>query len=161
MSRILRFAALGCALLAMLLVLSPRPAHAQAGVAELSGTVTDPSGAAVAGANINLVETERGVSHPTVTDSSGHYVVPNLPVGPYRLEASSSGFKTYVQSGIILQVSDHAQVNVALQVGAVSESVEVHAAAAMVQTTQNSIAQVVDSRRMIDLPLNGRSATQL
>lgn len=162
MPHVARYAALGCAvLLPILLVLSPRPAHAQTGVAELSGTVTDPSGAAVASANVSLVETEKGVAHPTVTDPSGHYVVPNLPVGPYRLEASSPGFKTYVQSGIILQVSDHAQVNVTLQVGALSESVEVHAAAAMVQTTQNSIAQVVDSRRMIDLPLNGRSATQL
>ena len=162
MSRVLRYAALGCAaLFAIFLVLSPPSVHAQTAVAEVSGTVTDPSGAAVASANVNLVETERGVSHPTVTDSSGHYVMPNLPVGPYRLEVSSAGFKTYIRFGIILQVSDHAQVNLTLQVGVVSESVEVHAAAAMVQTTQNSISQVVDSRRMIDLPLNGRSATQL
>src|ERR1035437_6381994 len=118
MSRVLRYAALGCAaLFAILLVLSPPSAHAQTAVAEVSGTVTDPSGAAVASANVNLVETERSVSHPTVTDSSGHYVMPNLPVGPYRLEVSSAGFKTYIRFGIILQVSDHAQVNLTLQVG--------------------------------------------
>jgi hypothetical protein len=145
----------------MLLVLNPSPVHAQAAVAEVSGTVTDPSGAAIPGAKINLIETEKGASHPTVTDSSGHYILPELPVGPYRLEASSGGFKTHVQTGIVLQVSDQVTVNVALEVGVTSESVEVHAAAEMVQTNQNSIAQVVDSARMVDLPLNGRQATQL
>ena len=67
MPHVARYGALGCAvLLPILLVLSPRPAHAQTGVAELSGTVTDPSGATVAGANVSLVETEKGVAHPTL-----------------------------------------------------------------------------------------------
>src|ERR1035437_5941955 len=92
MSRVLRYAALGCAaLFAIFLVLSPPSVHAQTAVEKVRGTVTDPSGAAVASANVNLVETERGVSHPTVTDSSGHYVMPNLPVGPYRSEERRVG----------------------------------------------------------------------
>src|ERR1035441_1519357 len=117
-------------------------ARAQAvAVAEVTGQVSDPSGAAVAGVTVNLIETERGVTHSATSDSTGLYVAPNLPVGPYRLEASASGFKSYVQSGIILQVNDHILVNVALQVGAISESVEVSAAAAMVQTSQTSVSR--------------------
>jgi hypothetical protein len=108
-----------------------------------------------------MMETQRNVSHTTTTDAQGSYVLPDLPVGPYRLEVSSHGFKTYVQRGITLQVNDHITLNAALQVGDVTESIEVQAAAAMVQTMQNSVEQVIDSGRMIDLPLNGRNATQL
>ena len=137
-------------------------AHAQAvAVAEVTGQVSDPSGAAVAGATIYLIETERGVAHAVTSDVTGRYIAPNLPVGSYRLEASASGFKSYVQLGIVLQVNDHILINVALQVGAVSESVEVNAAATMVQTSQTSVSQVVDERRMTELPLNGREATDL
>jgi hypothetical protein len=137
-------------------------AHAQAvAVAEVTGQVADPSGAAVAGVTVSLVETERGVTHAAITDATGRYIASNLPVGSYRLEASVSGFKSYVQTGILLQVNDHVTINVALQVGAVSESVEISAAAAMVQTSQTSVSQVVDEQRMTELPLNGRQATQL
>ena len=106
-----------------------------------------------------MVETERGVTHSTKTDASGRYSLPTLPVGPYRLEASANGFKTYLQSGIVLQVGQHVELKVTLQVGEVSQNVEVTASANMVQTEQNSVSQVIDQRRIVDMPLNGRQAT--
>jgi hypothetical protein len=130
-------------------------------VAEATGQVTDPSGSVVANATIKMIEVGRGVPHSTATNSEGRYTLPNLPVGEYRLEASAPGFKTYVQSGIELQVNNHVQLNVPLQVGAVAETIEVTGGANMVETQQNAISQVIDNKRMIDLPLNGRQPTQL
>jgi hypothetical protein len=82
-------------------------------------------------------------------------------VGPYRLEVSAAGFKSYVQSGILLQVGNNVQVNVAMQIGSFSEHVEVMAQAAMLETKENTVSQVIDERRIVDLPLNGRQPTQL
>src|SRR5262249_40431348 len=97
----------------------------------------------------------------TITAADGTYVLPNLPVGPYRLQVSSPALNTYVQSGILLQVGNNVQVNVALQVGAVTQSVEVAANATMVETQDTSVSQVIDQRRITAVPLNGRQATDL
>src|SRR3954447_15716503 len=72
-----------------------------------SGQVTDQTGAAVMGATVKMTETEKGVPHTATSDADGRYTLPNLPVGPYRLEATMTGFKTYSQTGIVLQVGDH------------------------------------------------------
>ena len=89
-------------------VFETRLANAQAVAnAQITGDVTDPTGAAVAGATVKMIEIERGVTHEAKSDSNGRYTLPNLPVGPYRLEAALSGFKTYTQTGITLQVGDH------------------------------------------------------
>ena len=136
--------------------------HAQTvAVADVSGIVADQSGSAVPGATVRMVQTDKEFVRTAVTDSEGRYVVPNLPVGPYRLEVRAAGFKDYSQSGIVLQVGRNVQQNVSLQVGAPAETVEVVAAAGMVETTQNGVGQVIDERRINDLPLNGRQATQL
>src|SRR4029077_8772750 len=128
------------ALLAATLCVCAANLSAQAvAVAEATGQVTDPSGSVVAGATVKMIEVGRGVVHSTTTNSDGRYVLPNLPVGEYRLEASSQGFKTFAQSGIQLQFNNHVQINVPLQVGSVSETVEVSAGASMVETQQNAI----------------------
>jgi Carboxypeptidase regulatory-like domain len=145
-----------------LLVCLPRYACAQAVAnAQITGQVNDPTGAAVVGVTIKATETERGVSHEVSSDADGRYTLPNLPVGAYRLEASLAGFKTYVQNGIVLQVGDHPELNIQLQVGAVSENVEVTAGTAMVQTEQTSVSQVINQKSIVELPLNGRQPTQL
>ena len=87
--------------------------------------------------------------------------IPNLAPGPYRLQATKEGFSTFKQSGIVLQVNSSSAINVTLQVGAVSESVSVEANAAMVETHSNSVGQVIDQQRVVDLPLNGRNVAQL
>ncbi|MEO8735498.1 MAG: carboxypeptidase regulatory-like domain-containing protein [Edaphobacter sp.] len=136
--------------------------HAQAvSIASVTGRITDPQGAVITGAHVKLVAAATGRVHDMVTNQDGIYTAPNLPVGAYRLEATAQGFQTYLQKGIILQVNDKAQINVTLSVGAVTDTVEVEANASMVQTQQSSVSQVIDGRRIADLPLNGRDATQL
>ena len=153
---------LHCLVVCLALSLLPTSAFGQAVAnAQITGEVTDPSGAAISGATVRMIETEKSVPHETTTDAGGRYVLPNLPVGPYRLEASMSGFKTYVQTGIVLQVGDNPALNIKLQVGAVSENIEVSAGAAMVQTETTSVSQVINQRSIVDLPLNGRQPTQL
>jgi hypothetical protein len=143
-------------------VLSTPQAHAQSvAIAQVSGRVTDPSGAAIASAQVKAIETGKQQVATTATDSDGRFVLPNLPVGNYRLEVIAPGFKTYTQSGIVLQVGNNVEINPALQVGAVNESVEVTASAEMVETRDTSVSQVIDEKRIVDLPLNGRQPTQL
>jgi len=140
----------------------PSAARAQAvAIAQVSGNVTDPTGAAIANAQVRMIETEKEAVHTTVTNAQGQYVLPGLPVGPYRLEVQVAGFKDYAQTGIVLQVNNNIQINVPMQVGSLSEKVEVSATASMVETKENSISSVVDQRSINDLPLNGRQATQL
>jgi hypothetical protein len=108
-----------------------------------------------------MTETDKQSVHTAVTNPQGQYVLPSLPVGPYQLEVQANGFKNYVQSGIVLQVNNNVQINVTMQVGSISEKVEVSGTASMVETKENSISTVIDQQRISELPLNGRQATQL
>jgi Carboxypeptidase regulatory-like domain len=130
-------------------------------VAQVSGIVSDSTGKSIAGAQVLMTETDKGVTRATVTDGEGSYTFPDLPVGPYQLEVKAQGFKDSVQTGIVLRANNNIQVNAQMQVGSVSERVEVVATANMVETKENSISSVVDTERLNDLPLNGRQVTQL
>ncbi len=127
----------------------------------ISGTVTDASGAVIAGAQITATQTDTGVTRSVTSDASGDYSLPSLPLGPYRLEIKREGFTTFVQTGIVLQVGSAATVNPVLKVGAVAQSVQVEATAPMTDTTTTGVGQVVNSQSVVDLPLNGRLVTQL
>jgi hypothetical protein len=129
--------------------------------AQILGTVKDPSGAVLPGVEITVTQTATGAKRSTVSNETGNYVLPTLPIGPYVLEAALPGFKTYVQTGIVLQVDDSPNVNVVLQVGQVTEQVEVQANAALVETTRTAIGQVVNNRQIAELPLNGRDPHEL
>jgi len=131
------------------------------GVAQIQGTVQDASGLAVAGADVKATQTGTGVVRTTTTDADGVYVLPNLPVGPYRIEVSKTGFSTFVQTGIVLQVNTSPNVAVTLQVGTVSEQVQVEANAALVDTQGTSVGSVIDNQRILELPLNGRNPVEL
>src|SRR5690349_9729056 len=98
-------------------------------VSQISGTVQDTTGSAVAGAQVRVTQTDTGLVRTAMSDSAGNYVVTNLPVGPYRMEVSKDGFSTYVQTGIVLQVNTNPTVEVSLKVGAITEQVQVEAAA--------------------------------
>jgi len=143
------------------LFVAPQGRSQAVAVAEVGGTVSDSSGKVIVGAQVNMVQAETQVAHSTVTDGQGHYVVANLPPGGYILDVKSPGFKEYRQSGIILEVARTIELNVMLTVGAVSETVEVSANASMVETKDSGIAQVMDDRKVVELPLNGRNLTQL
>ena len=142
-------------------VFVPRCFAQAVAIAQVSGTISDPSGSPLPGAQVKIVETEKGLVRSTTSGPDGRYTFPNLPVGPYRLDVSANGFKSYAQSGIVLQVGNNVQINVPMQLGALSEHVEVSAEAGMVETTENTVSQVIDERRIVDLPLNGRQPTQL
>ncbi len=146
----------------LFLLLGLVPANGQSvAVAEISGTIVDPSGAAIINAQVSMTDTDKQLIHSTVSGKSGSYTLPNLPVGPYRLEVKSPGFKDYVQSGLVLIVNNNIEVNVTMQIGSASERVEVSATASMVETKETSVAAVIDEKRINDLPLNNRQATQL
>jgi hypothetical protein len=145
------------------LTLSTRdPAAAQAVAnAAMHGVVSDASGAVIPGAQVKATQTNTGQARETVSATDGSYALPNLPVGPYILEVTAPSFNKNVQTGIILQVGNNVLINVTLQLGAVTQELRVSADAAMVQTQDTSVSEVVDQRRIVDLPLNGRQATDL
>ncbi|HEV2447570.1 MAG TPA: carboxypeptidase-like regulatory domain-containing protein, partial [Candidatus Sulfopaludibacter sp.] len=134
---------------------APRAFAQEVAVAEVDGHVTDPSGASIGGATVKMTEANKGVVHTFTTDPQGVFRFPNLPVGPYTLDVTAPGFKAYHQSGIVLQVGLNIDQPVSMQVGAVTETVDVVANASMVETKENSIAQVMDQQRIVELPLNG------
>jgi len=129
--------------------------------AQINGSVKDQSGAVLPGVEVTVTQTGTGLTRSMLTDENGSYVLTNLPVGPYRLEAGLGGFRTYVQTGIVLQVGVNPTINVVLQLGQVTETIEVEANAAMVETQSTGLGTVIDNRRILELPLNGRNATEL
>jgi len=146
------------ALLAALLLSST--AWAQA-TAQISGTVKDESGGILPGVDVTATQTDTGVVRSTVTDATGSYVLPNLATGPYRLEATLSGFRTFSRTGLVLQVNASPVIDVVLQVGQLTETVSVEANAAMVETRSPTVSQVIENERILELPLNGRQVTDL
>ena len=129
--------------------------------AQISGAARDQSGAVLPGVEITATQTDTGITRSAVTNETGFYVLTNLPIGPYRLEAALPGFRTYAQSGIVLQVNSSPVINVALEVGQVAEQVEVQANATLVETRNVGIGGVIENARILDLPLNGRNMIEL
>ena len=129
--------------------------------AQISGVVQDSSGSAVPGASIKVTQTGTGAVRTATSGTDGAYIVTSLPVGPYSVEVSKDGFATYLQSGIVLQVASSPSIPVVLKVGAVSEQIQVEANATMVETQSTGVGQVIDSQRVVDLPLVGRQVTDL
>jgi len=146
---------------ALLAAFAPVTLAQEVAVAQVDGHVTDPSGAAIAGATVKMTEAERRVAHQATTDPTGRFELPNLPTGAYLLEVDAAGFKTYRQTGITLQVASNITIPVTMQIGAVTETVEVTANAGMVETRDSAIGQVTDQQRIVELPLNGRNLTSL
>jgi len=135
-------------------------AQATAG-SQVSGTIQDGSNNVVAGAQVTITQTDTGLARTAVSGEDGSYTIPNLPVGPYQLKVTKEGFKSFVQAGIVLQVNTNPEINVSLEVGAVTEQVNVTAVVAAVETISNGVGQVIDQARVVELPLNGRVATEL
>jgi len=129
--------------------------------AQISGTVKDQSGAVLPGVEITATQTGTGISRTAVTNETGSFVLPSLPLGPYRVEAALPGFRTFVQTGIVLQVDSSTTINPVLEIGQVSETVEVQANAAQVETRSVGVSQVIETQRILELPLDGRQVENL
>ena len=137
------------------------PVQAQEVTAAINGVVTDPSGSAVSGATVTAKDLDRGTPWPTTTNGAGAYSLPRLPVGRYEVRVSNQGFQTAVQSPIELQLNQVAKIDFQLQVGNVSETVEVTSAAPILQTESTQLGTVLDSRTNAQLPLATRNYVQL
>ena len=128
---------------------------------QIKGTVRDSSGAAVPGATVTATQTDRGLVRTAVSGPDGSYVIPELPVGPYQLEATMAGFSKYLQTGIVLQVASNPTVDIVLNVGGISEEIVVAANASMVETQNTGVGNLIDAQRVVDLPLIGRQVIDL
>jgi hypothetical protein len=131
------------------------------GTAQISGTVSDPSGARLPGVEVSATQTATGQVRSVVSNESGFYVLPSLPTGPYRLSAGLPGFRMFLQTGIILEVSTNPVINITMEVGQVTETVEVQANAALVETRNVGVGQIMETKQILELPLNGRNVTDL
>src|SRR5712671_2840857 len=149
-------------LFAMLLVgLSTHVCFAQTGSATLSGTITDKSGAFVAGASVEVMNQDTRTSVHSRTNSAGVYSVPGLKPGLYKVSVEKEGFKRVAVRDITLNVQDVVSRNFLLNVGAISETVEVRGDSININTTDASVSTVVDQTYIKNMPLNGRSLQDL
>src|SRR5215469_5682249 len=136
-------------------------AVAQINTSTLDGTVTDPQGALIARAEVTVVSNETGQSFRTISDDKGHWAVPSLPTGTYSLMVKASGFKTGTKSDIKMDAGIPATANLTLEVGAVTETVEVTGGAEVVETTSATVSNDLTGRQVKDLPIPSRNATDL
>lgn len=148
-------------LFAFCVVLGFVPVQAQVDTGSITGAVTDASGAVVNGAKVTLVNSGTGASLTTTTNSDGTYTFSPVRIGSYKIEASAQGFKTVTQSNVVVNVSANVLVNLKLPTGSVSETVEVTTSIPVLQTQDASVGQVMDTRNVNNLPLNGRNFTFL
>src|ERR1700736_5788390 len=137
------------------------PVIAQTATAELSGNVTDASGAAIANAKVIATNAETGTSRQVTTDQTGAYVLTLLQPGFYNLSAEAPGFRKTVENRIELQVNQRAEINLQLQLGQMTETVEVQASAPLLESQSSSLGTVINTQLTQELPLNGRNFVQL
>ena len=145
----------------LLLFLSAPPVHAQVDTGTILGTVTDASGAAISGAKVTLTNEGTSAALSTTTAPDGSYKFTPVKIGSYKLTTSFQGFQTITQTNVVVNVGTDVVINFNLKPGAVTQTVEVVAAVPVLQTQNASVGQVVDSRSVNDLPLNGRNFTFL
>jgi hypothetical protein len=136
-------------------------ASAQQATAQVTGKISDPSGAIVPGAEVILTNTSTGVSHKTTANNDGIYLFTFVPVGNYELSVTQKGFQKFQQKGITLDINQNAKIDVSLQVGSTAEVVEVNANAAQVDTQSATLGKVETTERILDLPLVERDTMQL
>ncbi|HKO19160.1 MAG TPA: carboxypeptidase regulatory-like domain-containing protein, partial [Acidobacteriaceae bacterium] len=131
------------------------------GFGTIVGTVTDPSGAVIAGASVRVTDPATGITREEKTNDQGYYVLPSLRPATYNLSFSASGFASTTQNGITLLADQTATVNAALKIGQAAETVLVNAQTPQVNTTTATMSEVVEQRRVVELPLNGRNPASL
>src|SRR5687767_8577179 len=134
---------------------------AQVTTADLVGTVRDSSGSVIPGVQVSLTNEATGVSRTSVTDEAGNFLITQLQPGRYVLTAELTGFRRHSQSGVELQVNQRAQVDLVLQVGQVSETIEVVGDPPLLESQSSVLGSVITETQVRDLPLNGRNFVQL
>src|ERR1700686_5818244 len=128
---------------------------------QITGQVTDASNAIVVGATVTVTNSQTNVARTTTTNSAGDYTFPAIPPGVYNVKAEMQGFQVEIRVGVELQVEQVARIDFHLQIGAVTQTVEVSGGAPLLNTETATVGTVIDNNRIVNLPLNGRSFTQL
>ncbi|MBI1353838.1 MAG: hypothetical protein GC160_05790 [Acidobacteria bacterium] len=142
-------------------LLVPPASFGQGGTGQIVGRITDSSGGVIPGAGVTLTNVDTGITQSAQTGPQGYYRFPLLPPGNYRLDVRSEGFRSVSRSGVKLDVEQSVSLDFELQVGQVSETVEVVGAAPLLESENATIGQVVDNKSIVEMPLNGRSAWNL
>lgn len=142
-------------------VLAVRHLNAQGATGSIQGTVTDMSGAAIAGASVQAKNTATGTTQTTTADGQGRFNLPDLGVGTYEVQASQAGFSTVVHKGVALAVGAQTVVDFSLPVGQQQQTVTVEGQVTQVETTNATVGAVINQTQMLELPLNGRDFEQL
>jgi hypothetical protein len=150
-----------CWLAAGLLGVLSMPAAGQEVSASITGRIIDPTGAVVVNGTITARDINRGTTWPTTTNSEGIYAFPRIPAGTYEIRISAPGFRTAVQAGVELEVNQRARLDVQLDVGSLTETVEVSASVALLQTDTTQVGAVISGNTNVSLPLNGRNFAAL
>src|SRR5439155_16888300 len=145
----------------MLLCFAVATAFAQFDSGQIAGFVRDPSQGVVAAANVTITNERNGEKHRVLTNNTGYYVVPNLFVGSYTVEVEAQGFKKFVQSRIQLSSAAKLSIDVDLTVGAVTDTVEVSASGALVQSETATVGRTVETKQIENLTMNGRNPIYL
>jgi len=133
------------------------PAITQEFRSTLSGSVTDPTGAVIAGAKIIATEERTGTKLQTVSDSAGQYTIPFLAPGEYTIAVQAAGFKESIRKAVNVGSGEHPVVDVAMEVGSATQSVEVTADVSLLNSENASVGQAITTKEVEDLPLNGRT----
>src|SRR5690348_15824528 len=147
-------------LLAAFVIVGLNEGRAQT-LGQISGVVSDPSGAVIPNASVTVTNTGTNGARTAITNSDGLYVFPDLVPGNYNVQASAQGFSTVIKQNNVLQVQQNATVNFTLEVGQATQTVEVAANAALISTENATVGTVIEEKRITDLPLNGRSYLSL
>jgi len=137
----------------LVILMTAQPGWAQEARGTILGRVTDSSGAVIPGASVTISNVATGVSVTVQTNPEGNYSVPFLIPGTYRITVDSTGFKRFVRRGLELRVNDQLEVNISLEVGEITQSIEVTGETPLLETASASVGQVVDSRRIAELPI--------
>jgi hypothetical protein len=145
----------------LLLALAALPAAAQTTAGQITGLVSDPSGALITGATVVARNSATGVTRQTASNDAGNYAIPLLEPGLYSLTVQKEGFRTAERSGVTLSVNSTVRLDFTMTLGSVNESVSVTADAPLLDTAESSLRTVVDNRKVVDLPLNGRNPFDL
>jgi hypothetical protein len=147
--------------LAVLFSLIPRPAAGQAVTGTILGRVADTSGAVIPGAKVTVTQTETGFTRTLITDSQGEYTAPSVPTGTYTVTAELTGFKTVSLANVHLGVDQKLKLDMKLDVGQMTETVEIQAETPLLQTSSSDLSATIDEEQIKTLPLNGRNFVSL
>jgi Carboxypeptidase regulatory-like domain len=136
-------------------------AFAQSSTGTLTGIITDPSQANLAGVALELVNEETGVGEHASTNQQGEYTFPLLPPGHYRLTAQAKGFRAYTHPGIVMESARVSRLDIAMQLGQVTETIEVMASTPLLESESSTVGQFIEHKTVVDMPLTGRRVGEL